>query len=55
MKAEGKFKIKDLSGDLLAENLDREVKNMKLKVHTALPVLGQLSESDVHLSSLPHA
>ncbi|EAU84937.1 hypothetical protein CC1G_00456 [Coprinopsis cinerea okayama7 len=31
MKAEGKFKIKDLSGDLLAENLDREVKNMKLK------------------------
>ena len=32
MKAEEKFKIKDLSGDLLAENLEREIKNVKLKV-----------------------
>ncbi|TEB35472.1 hypothetical protein FA13DRAFT_1684064 [Coprinellus micaceus] len=31
MKAEEKFKIKDLSGDLLAENLEREIKNVKLK------------------------
>ncbi|TFK29327.1 hypothetical protein FA15DRAFT_664256 [Coprinopsis marcescibilis] len=31
MKAEERFKIKDLSGDLLAENLEREVKNVKLK------------------------
>jgi hypothetical protein len=26
------FKIRDLSGDLLAENFDREVRNFKLKV-----------------------
>jgi hypothetical protein len=33
MKAEERFKIKDLSGDLLStENLDKEMKNMKLKV-----------------------
>ena len=32
LKAEETFKIKDLSGDLLAENFEREVKNFKLKV-----------------------
>lgn len=35
MKAEETFKIKDLSGDLLAENLEREIKNLKLKVRFA--------------------
>lgn len=34
MKAE-EFKIRDLSGDLLAENFDREFKNFKLKVRVA--------------------
>lgn len=34
MKAE-EFKIRDLSGDLLAENFDREFKNFKLKVRAA--------------------
>lgn len=32
MKAEETFKIKDLSGDLLAENFEREFKSFKLKV-----------------------
>jgi hypothetical protein len=32
LKAEETFKIKDLSGDLLAENFEREIKNFKLKV-----------------------
>jgi len=32
MKAEETFKIKELSGDVLAENLEREIKNLKLKV-----------------------
>ena len=37
LKAEGTFKIKDLkikdlSGDILAENFEREIKNFKLKV-----------------------
>ena len=32
LKAEETFKIKDLSGDLLSENLEREIKNFKLKV-----------------------
>ena len=32
MKAAERFKIKDLSGDLLAENLDKELKEIKLKV-----------------------
>lgn len=31
-KAQEAFKIKDLSGDLLSENFDREVKDFKLKV-----------------------
>ena len=33
-KAEETFKIRDLSGDLLSENFDREYKNFKLKVCT---------------------
>jgi hypothetical protein len=32
MKAEETFKIRDLSGDLLAENFERELKNFRLKV-----------------------
>lgn len=33
MKAEEtKFKLKDLSGDILAENFDREIKNFRVKV-----------------------
>lgn len=36
MKAEETFKIKELSGDLLAENLEREIKNLKLKVRFVL-------------------
>ena len=32
MKAEETFKMRDLSGDLLAENFEKEVKNFKLKV-----------------------
>ncbi|KAG6833866.1 hypothetical protein H0H87_011800 [Tephrocybe sp. NHM501043] len=32
MKAEETFKLKDLSGDALAENFDREFKNFKVKV-----------------------
>jgi hypothetical protein len=31
MRAE-EFKIRDISGDLLAENLEREIKNFKIKV-----------------------
>jgi hypothetical protein len=34
MKAE-EFKIRDISGDVLAENLEREIKNFKLKVRFA--------------------
>lgn len=36
MKAEETFKIKELSGDALAENLEREIKNLKLKVRFVL-------------------
>jgi hypothetical protein len=36
LKAEETFKIKDLSGDLLAENFEREIKNFKLKVRRAM-------------------
>jgi hypothetical protein len=32
MKAEETFKIRDLSGDLLSENFEKEIKNFKLKV-----------------------
>jgi hypothetical protein len=35
MKAEETFKIKDLSGDMLAENFDREVGRFKLKVRVS--------------------
>lgn len=39
LKAEETFKIRDLSGDVLSENFEREVKNFKLKVSApqALP------------------
>ncbi|KAF5363607.1 hypothetical protein D9756_000579 [Leucocoprinus leucothites] len=43
LKAEETFKIKDLSrdlsGDLLAENFDREIKNFKLKISTRMTKL----------------
>lgn len=39
MKAEETFKIKELSGDALAENLEREIKNLKLKVSTRMATL----------------
>ncbi|KAF9468803.1 hypothetical protein BDZ94DRAFT_1244626 [Collybia nuda] len=39
LKAEETFKIKDLSGDLLAENFDREFKNFKLKLSTRMTTL----------------
>ncbi|KAF8165122.1 hypothetical protein B0H34DRAFT_648687 [Crassisporium funariophilum] len=44
MKAEETFKmrelkIKDLSGDLLPENLEREIKNFKLKISTRMTTL----------------
>ncbi|KAJ3568410.1 hypothetical protein NP233_g5731 [Leucocoprinus birnbaumii] len=39
LKAEETFKIKDLSGDLLAENFEREIKNFKLKVSTRMTKL----------------
>jgi hypothetical protein len=35
MKAEETFKIRDLSGDLLAENFEREFKHFRLKVWVA--------------------
>ncbi|KII95941.1 hypothetical protein PLICRDRAFT_96682 [Plicaturopsis crispa FD-325 SS-3] len=38
-KAQEAFKIKDLSGDLLSENFDREVKDFKLKVSTRISTL----------------
>lgn len=34
LKAEETFKIRDLSGDILTENFEREVKNFKLKVRS---------------------
>ncbi|KAG5654666.1 hypothetical protein H0H81_009915 [Sphagnurus paluster] len=39
MKAEETFKLKDLSGDALAENFDREVKNFKFKVSARMTKL----------------
>lgn len=38
LKAEETFKIKDISGDLLAENFEREIKNFKLKVCCKLAI-----------------
>ena len=40
LKAEETFKIKDLSGDLLAENFDREFKGFKVKVRRGFPDAG---------------
>ncbi|EGO01570.1 hypothetical protein SERLA73DRAFT_176932 [Serpula lacrymans var. lacrymans S7.3] len=39
MRAEEAFKIRAPSGDLLAENFDREVKNFKVKVSTRMTTL----------------
>ncbi|KXN86321.1 hypothetical protein AN958_10183 [Leucoagaricus sp. SymC.cos] len=39
LKAEETFKLKDLSGDLLAENFEREIKNFKLKISTRMTKL----------------
>ncbi|KAG5644934.1 hypothetical protein DXG03_007399 [Asterophora parasitica] len=39
MKAEETFKLKDLSGDALAENFDREFKNFKVKVSSRMTKL----------------
>ncbi|RXW16000.1 hypothetical protein EST38_g9857 [Candolleomyces aberdarensis] len=39
MKAAERFKIKDLSGDLLAENLDKELKEIKFKFATRMSSL----------------
>jgi hypothetical protein len=44
-RTEETFKIKDLSGDLLAENFDREVKNFKLKVQTRMTKLAESWQS----------
>jgi len=43
LKAEETFKIKDLSGDLLAENFDREFKGFKVRVRRAFVDAGELS------------
>ncbi|KIY71813.1 hypothetical protein CYLTODRAFT_441049 [Cylindrobasidium torrendii FP15055 ss-10] len=37
LKAEERFKLPELKGDALAENLDREIKNFKLKVRKVSP------------------
>ncbi|KAF5387609.1 hypothetical protein D9615_000080 [Tricholomella constricta] len=39
MKAEETFKLKELSGDALAENFDREIKNFKVKVSSRMTKL----------------
>ncbi|KAF8897124.1 hypothetical protein BD779DRAFT_352062 [Infundibulicybe gibba] len=39
MKAEETFKIRDLSGDILAENFEREFKSFKLKLSTRMTKL----------------
>lgn len=44
LKAEETFKMREISGDLLAENLEREIKNMKMKVsHTTRYVYSPIS------------
>ena len=58
MKAEEqRFKIKDLSGDLLStENFDKEMKNMKLKVRhpsTLARAEHQLQVNQTRLSQMP--
>ena len=64
MKAEEKFKFPDISGDLLTENLEREVKNLKLKVRAlylgrprqvADPALPQISTRMASLSNEWHS
>ncbi|TFK43316.1 hypothetical protein BDQ12DRAFT_731351 [Crucibulum laeve] len=39
LKAEETFKIRDLSGDLLTENFEREIKNFKLRLSTRMTTL----------------
>jgi hypothetical protein len=59
MRAEETFKIRDLSGDVLAENFDREFKNFRLKVslmpwflkNLELTLYPQLSSRMTQLSS----
>ncbi|KAJ8086157.1 hypothetical protein PM082_004979 [Marasmius tenuissimus] len=46
MKAEETFKMRDLSGDLLAENFEKEVKNFKLKVAQRMNKLQITWQSD---------
>ncbi|KAJ7229004.1 hypothetical protein GGX14DRAFT_616367 [Mycena pura] len=45
MRAEETFKLRDLSGDILAENFDREFKNFKLKVQTRMTKLADSWQS----------
>ncbi|KAJ6627452.1 hypothetical protein B0H10DRAFT_1994623 [Mycena sp. CBHHK59/15] len=45
MKAEETFKIRDLSGDLLAENFEREFKSFKLKISTRMTTLASSWQS----------
>ena len=49
MKAEERFKIKDLSGDLIPENLEKEMKNIKLKVRLSLQRASRLLGSSANL------
>ncbi|KAJ7122807.1 hypothetical protein C8R44DRAFT_621827 [Mycena epipterygia] len=45
MKAEETFKIRDLSGDLLAENFEREFKGFKLKISARMTTLASSWQS----------
>lgn len=47
------LKIKDISGDLLAENLEREVKNIKLKVRR--PARRAISRFYILTTALPRS
>ncbi|KAL0580891.1 hypothetical protein V5O48_001084 [Marasmius crinis-equi] len=46
MRAEETFKMRDLSGDLLAENFEKEVKNFKLKVSQRMTKLSAQWQSE---------
>ncbi|KAJ7755670.1 hypothetical protein DFH07DRAFT_486222 [Mycena maculata] len=39
MRAEGTFKIRDISGDVLGENFERELKSFKLRIATRMTTL----------------
>ncbi|KAJ6567235.1 hypothetical protein DFH09DRAFT_1314348 [Mycena vulgaris] len=45
MKAEETFKIRDLSGDLLAENFEREFKSFRLRISTRMTTLASSWQS----------